>query len=301
MEWKDGNYLARWFNCLCSMLLLRISPQQPLMETQIHENAISHNHGRWCHWMSGLEINFTKILMWDCYSVFSETKELFLIETIYSPDLFLFLLLIFKWSKRCKDWKGRRRQEWGNWGEGRQGRLSLDFRARIWNPGLPWFLRSRFHCPVSRPVVSSPSLLLPHDHLVHPLPVSLVSTFSVFIGGSGLHMCPISLPVWFIYSSWLPASHLTKDDFSLNKVQESFHSTYHPEHQGLIPSCPMLPKSLTEMKILSTDDLAAMSMDKLGSSWPVGWLVGWWTTTVSADRRVHQRPDWPIRDVAPCT
>ena len=68
-------------------------------------------------------------------------------------------------------------------------------------------------------------------------------------------------------------------------------SHYQPEHKGHVPPTPMLPKSLTEMKIPSTNDLAAMSIDKLGSSWPVGWLVGWWTTTVSADRRVHQRPD----------
>ena len=212
MEWKGGGYLARWFNCFCSMLLLRISPQQPLMETQIHENAISHNHGRWCHWMSGLEI--PKILMWDCYSVFSETKELFLIETIYSPDLFLFLLLIFKWSKRCEDWKGRRRQEWGNWGERRQGRLSLDFRARVWNPGLPWFLRSRFQSSVSRSLVSSPSLLFPHDHLVHHLPVSLVSTFFCFLSAAPGFTC---LPYHSLSdSSWGsdPPSHLIKDEFT---------------------------------------------------------------------------------------
>ena len=189
------------------------------METQIHENAISHNHWRWYHWMSGLEI--PKILMWDCYSVFSETKELFLIETIYSPDLFLFLLLIFKWSKRCKDWKGRRRQEWGNWGERRQGRLSLDFRARIWNPGLPWFLRSRFQSSVSGPLVSSPSLLLPHDHLVHHLPVSLVSTFFCFISSTGLHMPPISLPVRFILGPWPSFPSHKRWLLLYDKVQDS--------------------------------------------------------------------------------
>ena len=50
----------------------------------------------------------------------------------------------------------------------------------------------------------------------------------------------------------------------------------------------MLPKSLTEMKIPGTDDLAAMSMDKLGSSWPVGWLVGW-----LVDDHCERRPASP--------
>ena len=168
----------------------------------------------------------------------------------------------------------------------------MDFRARIWNPGLPWFLRSRFQSSVSGPLVSSPSLLLPHDHLVHHLPVSLVSTFFCFLSAAPGFTC---LPYHSLSdSSWGPGppSHLIKDDFSFmikfKTPPISGVSHYQPEHKGLVSPTPMLPKSLTEMKIPSTDDLAAMSIDKLGSSWPVGWLVGW-----LVDDHCERRPASP--------
>ena len=95
-------------------------------------------------------------------------------------------------------------------------------------------------------------------------------------------------------SSWGPGppSHLIKDDFSFmikfKTPPISGVSHYQPEHKGLVSPTPMLPKSLTEMKIPSTDDLAAMSIDKLGSSWPVGWLVGW-----LVDDHCERRPASP--------